>query len=168
MRSFVCVVTVILIAGVATAQNEDCASASLIAAFPFNTSIDNSMATASPPPGSCNSSSATVMQNDVWYTFTINSTCDFTITVDPDAGTGYDGIVVLHSGSCASLSEVLCADDPEPQIMNIFGAAPGTYYLQAGDWGVSPGGGLTTIDIIEVVPGACGVVPVELMTIEVE
>jgi hypothetical protein len=168
MRRLLIFAMLLMIAGTASAQNEDCATASLIAAFPFTTSVDNSAALSSPPAGSCNSSSATVMQNDLWYTFTINSTCDFTITVDPDVGTGYDGIAVLHSGSCASLTEVACGDEPEPMVMNIVGAAPGAYYLQVGDWGTVPGGGQTSIDIVEAVAGACGVVPVELMRIEVE
>ena len=160
---------ILMVAGFAAAQNEDCGTAEMVTALPFNTSVDNSAATADGPPGTCNTASATVMENDLWYTFEINSTCDFSITVDPDAGTGYDGIIALYTGSCAGLTEVDCADDPEPQTIDVFGAAPGTtYYLQIGDWGTFAGGGLTTVDIIEVVAGSCGVVPVELMSFEVQ
>ncbi len=160
---------ILMVGGFAAAQNESCATAELVTALPFNTSVDNSTAAADGGPGSCNVASAVVMQNDLWYSFDVNSTCDFSITVDPDAGTGYDGIIALHTGSCAGLTEVACADDPEPQTIDVFGAAPGTtYFLQIGDWGNEPEGGLTTIDIVEVVAGSCGVVPVELMSFEIQ
>jgi hypothetical protein len=148
---------------------DDCSTAETVTALPFSTSVDNSTFFASPPSPSCNSSAATTVQNDVWYTFTVQNTCDFTVTVNPDAGTGYDGVVGLWEGSCAALTEVACGDEPEPMVLDVFGAAAGTtYYLQVGDWGTSAGGGLTDIDIVEVVPGSCGVVPVELMSFSIE
>jgi hypothetical protein len=169
MKNLVLLGLVLLVASLASAQNETCDTSELVAALPFNTTTDNSAATPDGPPSACNSSSAIVMQNDLWFTFEVNSTCDFSITVDPDAGLGYDGVIALYSGSCASLTEVTCADDPEPQTIDIFGAAPGTtYFLQIGDWGTSAGGGVTTVDIVEVVAGSCGVVPVELMSFEVQ
>jgi hypothetical protein len=148
--------------------NDDCATAELVAALPFTTTVDNSTAASSPPAGSCNSASATDMQNDVWYTFTVANSCDFTVTIDYDAGGGYDGITALYTGACGGLTEVACGDEPEPNVIDVIGAVPGTYYLQVGDWGTSPGGGVTDVSIVEAVAGSCGVVPVELLSFGVE
>ena len=128
-------------------QNDTCETATVIPSVPYSTSVDNSEAFADGPPGSCNSSSATVMQNDVFYSYTPTEDCYLVLDVDPDAGVGYDGIMSVYTGpDCDNLTELSCYD-PEPFHVEIAATAGTTYWFQVGDWGTSPGGGLTTIEL---------------------
>ncbi len=146
--------------------NDDCGIAELVGALPFSATADNTLALPGTEVPSCNSSSATESTNDIWYMWTIENVCDFSVTV---ATVGYDSFGTLYSGSCGTLTEVDCSD-PSPMTFDVFGAQPGTtYYLQIGDWGTTAGvGGANTIDITEVVAGSCGVVPVELVSFAIE
>jgi hypothetical protein len=129
--------------------NDDCADATLIPAVPFWTNLYNGSATADGPPTACNSGSATVMQNSVWYRYVATEDCRLTVDVDPDAGGDtYDGIVGIYSGSsCASLTEITCGDEPEPIHVEFTASAGTTYWFQIGDWGNVTGGGNTTFSV---------------------
>jgi hypothetical protein len=137
--------------------NDTCPGALDILALPFFTVFDNSNANADGPPGNgCNTASATVMQNDVWFRFTPTEDCLAFLDVDPDFGSGYDGIMQLYTGpDCNNLSPLGgvgeggsgCFDDPEPYSA-IFNATAGTtYWFQVGDWGTGAGGGLTSFNL---------------------
>lgn len=149
------------------ATNETCALCTVIPSLPYTDTVNNDTSAAGPPPGSCNIGAATEMQNDIWYCITPTVNCDIDVTVDPDAGAGYDGIAVVHSGaSCAGLTEDQCIDDPEPQVFTTISATAGTtYYIQIGDFGTGEGGGVTTINVSS--PDGCAV-PVQLQTFSVD
>ena len=146
--------------------NDTCPTATNIAAVPFFTTFDNSLAGADGPPGSsgCNTASATVMQNDVWYSFTPPQDCLLIMDVDPDFGSGYDGIMQIYTGpDCNNLAEfpapgsegVGCFDDPEPYHSEWGATAGTTYWFQIGDWGTGAGGGLTSFGL-ECIAGSFG------------
>lgn len=136
--------------------NETCEEATDITSVPYSTSFDNSDATADGP--GCDSF-YTSMQNDVWFTYTATEDCTLIGTVDPDAGAGYDGVMAIWSGAdCNNLTEELCYDDPEPYDILLNATAGTTYWFEIGDYGSSPGGGLTTLDldcVTQLPTGAC-------------
>jgi len=142
--------------------NEVCGSANVIdpMSLPFSIQQDNNEALSSPPPGSCNSGSATAMQNDIWYAFTSPVNCDASLSVDYSPGvSGYDGITAIYSGSCGSLTELQCLDSgfgTSDSDASVFAVQSGvTYYIQVGDWGVGEGGGPTQVNF-DCVAGALG------------
>jgi hypothetical protein len=124
---------------------EVCDDAIEILSLPFSDVFDNSVYSADGPAGSCNSSSATVMQNDIWYVWTATADCYLTAAVDPAT---YDGITAVYSGpDCLTLTEIACADEPEPHVIEFHATAGTTYWFQMGDWGTTPGGGITPFDL---------------------
>ncbi|MCD6395838.1 MAG: hypothetical protein J7M40_20325 [Planctomycetes bacterium] len=131
--------------------NDDCINAEEIFGFPFSAVVDNSTATGDGPAGSCNSSGATIMDNDIWYTFVAirNSTLLFEVNTQT-----YDGLMVVYEGTdCSNLVEIICVDAPDkPAVFNVDVSAGQTYWLQIGDWGISDGGGTTSILIEETSP----------------
>ncbi len=135
---------------------ETCPVATTIPSLPFSTQFNNDLATADGPPGSCNTASATVMQNAVWYNYTPASDCTLVLNIS-DVAPGYDMIALVHSGpDCNSLTTLTpCLDEPEP-ISGTFPATGGTtYWFQVGDWGTAEGGGLTNFSLDCVAGGAC-------------
>lgn len=129
-------------------MNETCSTAEdivLDSLFRF----DNSLAASGGDPGSCNSTIATDMDNDLWYRWLVPNDMEVMLTADP---TNYDGIVAIYNGTCAALSEIACGDEPEP-IMTTFQATGGdTYYFQFGDWGTALGGGYTEALLTAIYP----------------
>lgn len=125
--------------------NNDCGSAQAIT-VPFVTQVDTTLATNSGgPEGSCNSTAAVGMDNDIWYTYTPSEDCSLVILVNP---TNYDGLTAVYTGAdCNSLTEVACADEPEPHQILINAIAGTTYWIQIGDWGTADGGGITDISV---------------------
>ncbi len=134
--------------------NDDCANPTPITSLPFTVLVDNSTATADGIPGSCNSTTATTMQNSVWYSFTPATTGLYDLSVDN--GGGYDAIVIVSEGGCAAQSEIACGDEPEPIAVSVTLNAGTTYLIQLGDWGVAVGGGPTTLSLTSQIGiGAC-------------
>ncbi len=126
--------------------NDDCANA-IALTLPASFSVDNDVATAD-GTGSCGS--ANPLQNSVWYTYTATTACQLSIVVDSPS---YDGVVILFSGSdCASLTEVQCIDDPEPQTFSVLTTPGTTYWIAIGDYGSTEGGGLTNVTVDCTVP----------------
>lgn len=138
--------------GVAVAPGESCALAGVIPSLPFSTNFNNDLFAANGARGSCNSTQTALMQNDGWFVWTATYNATVTVFIDTPL---YDAIVQVYSGaSCASLTQLVCGDEPEP--INIaFPVTNGTtYWFQVGDWGVNEGGGPTTLQITSVVlPG---------------
>ncbi|MCP4591500.1 MAG: hypothetical protein GY842_12210 [bacterium] len=147
--------------------NDICTNATDILAVPFSDALDNSMAEGDGPPGLCDfSTGLTVMAKDVWWSYTPTTECLLSLDVDPDAGAGYDGIMMIYSGpDCNDLTPLDivgaeptgCYDDPEPYHSEFVASNGVTYWFQVGDYGTLPGtGGLTTFDLSCVsAPGAC-------------
>ncbi len=136
--------------------NESCPTAIAIAAVPYSTSFDNDLSTADGPPASCNTTSATVMQNDAWFSYTPTQECLLSLAVNT---TTYDGIIAIYTGpDCDNLTEIACLDEPDNPATWSIEAMPGTtYWFQVGDWGTSEGGGLTQFDLdcLTVLPCDC-------------
>ena len=142
---------------VSCVAGDDCGAANLIPSVPFSTTFDNSTALSDGPPGTCNSAAANAMDNDVWFSYKPGTDCELSVTVDPDAsGVGYDGIAAVYRGpDCLNLTELACLDEPEPMVGNVSVTAGATYWIQMGDWGNFPGGGLTGLDVDCVPKSAC-------------
>jgi hypothetical protein len=106
------------------------------------------------PLSNCNLNTAVGLDNSVWFTFTPGASGQLTGSISGN----YDMIASLFTGSCGSLVEVACWDEPEPFDLAApeFGSSSLTagvqYWLAIGDWGVADGGGATQINI--TVPGA--------------
>lgn len=136
--------------------NETCLLATDIVALPYSISFDNNLSTADGPPGSCNTTSATVMQNDAWFKFTPAQDCFMSLAVNT---TTYDGIIAMYQGpDCDNLVEFACLDEPDnPATWSGTVTAQTTYWFQVGDWGTSEGGGVTdfTLDCVTVLPCDC-------------
>ncbi len=134
---------------------EDCPVAYDIPSVPFDVVFDNDTYAAGTPAGSCNSSTATTMQNDGWLSYTPTQECllDFSFA-SPD----YDAIAAIYSGpDCDNLTEITCIDTPDdPGTYQMIATTGTTYWFQIGDWGSSEGGGVTPFSLDCVVgPGAC-------------
>ncbi len=132
--------------------NDSCASAKVVttAMLPFSEIVNTAAATSDVPPGTCNTGAATVMQNSVWYTFTPPQDC--TVTVTATDVENYDVIVAAFTGACGSLTQIACADEPEPATVTFQATQGVTYRFKIGDWGTSPGGGVTEVSITTSLP----------------
>lgn len=87
-------------------QSDDCVNAVFISPTLTNCSYQaGSSANATQSIATC--SVGGNADDDVWYTFTANST-NMTITVDPTVG--YDAVIELFSGTCVGLTPVQCED----------------------------------------------------------
>jgi|GEM_PF-1599261 len=128
------------------ATNETCETSTNIPAVPYATAVNNTDSTADGPPVSdCNTGSAVVLQNDVWWDYTPTEDCLLTVTAEH----AYDAVGAVYSGpDCNSLTELTCYDEPDNPAQVIVSATAGTtYWIQIGDWGTVEGGGLTTLDV---------------------
>lgn len=87
---------------------------------------------------------------DVWFAITVPSSGNLVITPQPNGGGGSisDGVMVLYTGSCGSLSQVICSDDNNYPgtgndylpFINESGLTPGsTVYLRYFGFGTSSG-----------------------------
>lgn len=127
-------------------QNDLCANARVITSIPYSNTEDSSNAASDGPPGTCNSSGATTLDNSIWYRWTAPENCTATWSI---SGT-YDLIAVVFSGTCGTLSQVGCGDisgGATTETVTFNAVAGTTYYLAAGDWGTSDGGGSTTVSL---------------------
>ncbi len=134
-------------AGAAAAQNDECATATVIAvnvATPFDTTA----ATLSPEAWPCAASSAP----DVWFRYTPPAG-GATATVSLCGGATYDTALQILSGSCATLTSVACNDDfCGLQSEITFNAAGGTtYFIRVGGFG-STAAGAGTVLVTEAGP----------------
>ena len=106
MRNLIVVILLILAPALIFAQSDDCVNAVVISPTLTNCSYQaGSSANATQSMGTC--SAGGNADDDVWYTFTANST-NMTITVDPTVG--YDAVIELFSGTCAGLTSIQCED----------------------------------------------------------
>ncbi len=132
---------------VPSADNDDCDDATLITVnqsytCTLRSSATLSGATNSGQPDNC-SFGASAFDDDIWFSF-VTSTADQIIETSNVAGQTADLIFQLLSGSCGSLTSVMCHDDPDSdfEVNNL--TPGGTYYLRV----ASKSSGLnTTFDL---------------------
>ncbi|MCA9311154.1 MAG: hypothetical protein KDA21_08105 [Phycisphaerales bacterium] len=137
-----------------SANNNDCFAAIDLGSGPVSTIFNNNVNLPDGPPGSCNASSAVTMQNAAWFRWTPDQSYEVHLRLS-DIG-GYDMVAVLYTGTCVSLFPIACLDEPEPMELDFTAQAGQTYYLQCGDWGTSPGGGETLLELeVSAYPDDC-------------
>lgn len=102
---------------------------SITSARPFSDTLDTTFATSSPDdPVSCSGGRDT---NSVWYTLT---GADTVYGVD-SAGSDYDTVVSVYTGTCGALTRIACSDNfgsaisPSNRSMLTFAARSGMVYL---------------------------------------
>ena len=107
--------------------NDTCASATVIGPPPFANAIDTTQATTDPadPFGSC---ACGQNGHSVWYQFTAGRSGE--VTVDT-AGSDYDTVLSVFTGSCGDPLPVACSDDSDGTLQSQvrFQAVAGTTYL---------------------------------------
>jgi hypothetical protein len=123
--------------------NDNRATPTMIAMWPFSNTVDASTATseASDPVHSCSSSNGSQSDNNsVWYSFTPDAAG---IAVVDIRGTTYKTVVSVHTSSSGALTEVACRFLPSPGSFKFTAEAGTTYLIEVTDWyGDGPGGGI--------------------------
>ena len=138
---------VLLVAGfsASTHANDDCATPTVVAAWPFTDTLNTTTATAAvtDPGNSCTPPIDPLQDNhnSVWYSVT--PAARGTITVHNGAETTYSPVVAVYTGSCSSLTETACAFFPLGASVELTFAveANTTYFLKVVDWYGDGGGG---------------------------
>lgn len=121
-----------------------CATAFDLGGAPRGVRFFTAMNAAGGPPGSCNASSAAIMQNPAWLRFTATQDGPVEVALRYE----YDGVTVLYEGnSCGALTEVACLNSSsnlsDADQYTLAATTGSTYWLQVGDFGVYPMGGET-------------------------
>jgi hypothetical protein len=112
---------------IVAAANDDCSTATVIPGDGYTDSYFPAAATADIDV-SCNSTSATALNNSAWYTYTPTSN---SLATFAETG-GNDTIVAAFTGSCGSLTEIACTDSPESLSLTLTAGTP--YYFVTGIW----------------------------------
>lgn len=131
--------------------NDTCETAEVIPGTSFATSYNPFFAADGQPVGSCNSTSASSMDNDVWFKWTAPSNCDVTIDLqDTTSVFAYGQMVVVYVGDdCNNLLEYVCrySSGSTNQLPFSFTAFAGeTYWFQNGRRSFSTGSNLGPTD----------------------
>jgi LasA protease len=122
----------------ATVTNDECADAIAITSPFTHSSSTIGATTGSDPTHSCGNGSRA---NSVWYRY--NATSTRQVVVDT-VGSGYNTILAVYSGSCATLTPVTCNDDHSgTQSRVTFQSTPGTTYYVMASASTAGGGALT-------------------------
>jgi hypothetical protein len=139
---------------VQTPVNDDCTTALTVTSptFTHHQGTDGAAAEA-PPISQCNDETATADLNSVWYTFTAPSAGVLNIKAT-NYGT-FDMIMGVYTGACGALTEIGCADDPEPYDININMPAASNVKFEIAQFGLSAGGGWLTVNTSFAVNGQC-------------
>ena len=151
-RYFVGIATSLAIALPAMSQGETCSSAQPISNM-YEGDFDNSLALADGPPGSCNTAGATVMQNSQWFTW--SPPVEGQVRIRVVDLSPFDMIAAVYTGSCGSLTEIACADDPVPIEMFVPVNGGEQLTLAVGNRGTSSGGGMYRLEVT-LMPGLQG------------
>ncbi|MGO3183324.1 MAG: fibronectin type III domain-containing protein [Aequorivita sp.] len=67
---------------------------------------------------------------DLFYSFEADGTSDYTVSVDATPGNYSDFVLFVYSGVCGDLTEIGCADDGNPETMELLAPDAGTYYVR--------------------------------------
>ncbi len=133
----------IVLNAVAPPDNDDCAAATTIGAFPFGdaVAIDGATSAADDPLQQCTTTAPTANANSVWYRFTAPS--DGAVTVST-TGSSYDTVLSAYTGACGALAPTACDDDlGGGDVRSLVGFAVSggtTYFLEVTKYG-APGTG---------------------------
>ncbi len=118
--------------------NNECAGAVNLTGTSGTVNGQNETATNSAgiPIPTCQSN----INKDVWYQFILASTKNVKLEANGPSVT--DPVLVIYSGSCASLTQVACDDDNGPGAYSIIQATlnAGTYYVRVGTYNVTATG----------------------------
>ncbi|MCB9854101.1 MAG: lamin tail domain-containing protein [Phycisphaerales bacterium] len=117
--------------------NDTCETAEVVPGLPFLSSYNPLLATDGLPIASCDSTSATNMDKDVWFTWTAPGTCEITVDLqDTSPSFQYSQIVSVHAGpDCNNLVEVACRYNSGSTVLIPFSfvaQAGETYWFQNG------------------------------------
>lgn len=133
--------------------NDDCAHALPVGGG--TTLADTTLATTSTEPWSCSTTTVFTHGKDIWYTYTPAGSGDFTINAC-NAGTAFDTVIELFTGSCGALTVVACNDDVPctpsfRSAVTYCGLAGETYTFRIGSYaGISSGA--LEFNIVEAPP----------------
>jgi hypothetical protein len=136
--------------------NDLCANAANISSFPFNSGVQSTNCATNDVPA-VGSSSCGAHDYNVWYKFTGNgtqmqiSTCDGSTTFDTE--------IHVYTGSCGSMTEVICNDDglgcSNGQSSLTMCTTNGTvYYISIGSYQTSGARGNYVLSVTEKIIGA--------------
>ncbi len=120
------------------------------------TTVGATASLGSPTPSSCIGGSGAAIgdfsasSSDVWFAITVPASGNVDVTAQPNGGAGSisDGVMVLYSGTCGNLTQIVCSDDNNyPGLGNDLlplisesGLSPGsTVYLRYFGFGTSTG-----------------------------
>jgi len=147
----------VVTAGSAAAQNDECTGALtlVVGSNPYDTT---GATTSSPWPCALGGS-------DLWYTYTPTFNAD--LTVDTCTNPTYDTALQVFSGTCGSLTSILCNDDfcGLQSSVNWLGTGGTTYYIRVGGFNSQSGVGemtLTEIFVPDVNDECSGALPLAL------
>lgn len=127
-------------------SNDDVGSATVIAGFPFSSSLDTSEATDDPtdPLPTCDGT----LGATVWYSYTAMS--DEAVQFNT-FGSDYDTVIAVYAGEAIESNEVACNDDAGGGVqsrVNVALTSSTTYLIMVGSFGEGPGGDLQfTMDV---------------------
>jgi hypothetical protein len=121
------------------------------------TTVGSTASVGAPTPFSCFGGSGAAIggfsasSHDVWFSVTVPSTGDLTVTIKPWMGAGSitDGVMALYSGTCGSLTQIKCGDkfvsnpgttQDELPVLNATGLTAGsTVFIRYWGFGSSQG-----------------------------
>ncbi|MBL1280514.1 MAG: gliding motility-associated C-terminal domain-containing protein [Fluviicola sp.] len=83
------------------------------------TTVGSTASTGAPTPASCIGGSGAAIggfsasSHDIWFSITVPSSGNIDVTSQPIGGAGSitDGVMVLYTGTCGALTQVVCSDD---------------------------------------------------------
>ncbi len=116
-------------------------------------------ATATASAGAPAPTCANYQGGDIWFTYEVNDTGDFTITTEPGVMT--DSGMAVYSGTCGALAQLACDDDFGTGFMSaisITGRTPGEIvYIRVWEWGNNNNGTFDICITTPIPPGDNGV-----------
>jgi len=83
------------------------------------TTVGSTASMGAPTPASCIGGSGAAIggfsssSHDVWFSVTVPASGNVDVIVQPNSGAGSitDGVMVMYSGTCSSLTQIVCSDD---------------------------------------------------------
>lgn len=120
----------------AVPANDTCATAFTISSPTYTSNISNEQANnegLAAGAASCDASVVVGAEKSIWYRFPATQTGQLEIVLT-NWGT-YDMVLQAFTGSCATLTQVGCADETEPFDLLLDVAAGTTYFLMIADYG---------------------------------
>lgn len=142
-----------------TINNDECSGAIDLA---IQSGIQNNFcqvysslpATASSSITACSAGTPGTPDDDVWFKFTVTSAGNYGITLNSSGG--YNGVIQLFSGNCASLTAINCVNATGNGLIETLTAnslVEGTYFIRVYDANTAAGGsGNFVISVYNILP----------------